>query len=94
MPFIKKYKCLSVKAVAFGAAAFSASAGDMLLSWLNVKKFVSSGDSFRCFMTDYLAKDFSHCVIAHRDYTEGLAESIREADILVISAGLYSYRKG
>lgn len=66
----------------------------MLLSWLNVKKFVSSGDSFRCFMTDYLAKDFSHCVIAHRDYTEGLAESIREADILVISAGLYSYRKG
>ena len=54
----KKFRCLSVKAVAFGAAAFSVSAGDMLLSWLTVKNFVSSGDSFRCFMTDYLVKDF------------------------------------
>lgn len=53
----------------------------------NNQNFVFLGDSFRCFMTDYLIKDFSHCVIAHRDYAEGLKESIQNADVLVISAG-------
>lgn len=52
----------------------------------NQKNFVMLADSFRCFMTDYLVKDFSHSVIAHRDYVDGLHESIQNADILVIAA--------
>lgn len=53
----------------------------------NQQNFVLLGDSFRYFMIDYLVKDFSHCVIAHRDYTEGLRSSILKADVLVIFAG-------
>lgn len=59
----------------------------------NDKNFVMIGDSFRCFMIDYLAKDFSHCVITYRettdnrtDYTPEVIESIRSADILVMEA--------
>ena len=37
-------------------------------------------------MIDYLTRDFSNCVIGHRDYVDSLQESIRDADILVISA--------
>ncbi len=55
--------------------------------------FVFIGDSFRCFMIDYLAKDFSHSVITYRettdnrtDYPEEVVQSIRNADILVIEA--------
>ncbi len=59
----------------------------------NNTEFVLIGDSFRCFMIDYLAKDFSHCVITYRetsdnstDYPEDVVESIRNADILVMEA--------
>ena len=59
----------------------------------NDTEFVLIGDSFRCFMIDYLAKDFSHCVITYRetsdnrtDYPDEVVESIRNADILVMEA--------
>ena len=59
----------------------------------NDKNLVFIGDSFRCFMIDYLAKDFSHSVITYRetsdnrtDYPEEVIESIRSADILVLEA--------
>ncbi len=52
----------------------------------NDKKMVMLADSFRVFMIDYLAKDFSKTVIAHRDYIESLHESIQSADVLVIAA--------
>ncbi len=59
----------------------------------NDTEFVLIGDSFRCFMIDYLAKDFSHCVISYRetsdnstDYPQEVVESIQNADILVMEA--------
>lgn len=59
----------------------------------NDKNLVFLGDSFRCFMIDYLVKDFSHSVITYRetpdnrtDYPEEIIESIRSADILVLEA--------
>lgn len=52
----------------------------------NKKKFVFLGDSFRSFMADYLVKDFSDSVIAHRNSMDDLEDDIRNADILVISA--------
>lgn len=59
----------------------------------NDTEFVLIGDSFRCFMIDYLTKDFSHCVITYRetsdnstDYPQEVVESIRNADILVMEA--------
>lgn len=59
----------------------------------NDTNFVMIGDSFRCFMIDYLAKDFSHSVITYRetsdnrtDYPMEVVESIRNADILVMEA--------
>jgi len=59
----------------------------------NDTEFVLIGDSFRCFMIDYLAKDFSHCVITYRetsdnstDYPDEVVESIQNADILVMEA--------
>lgn len=59
----------------------------------NDKDLVFIGDSFRCFMIDYLVKDFSHSVITYRettdnrtDYPEEVIESIRSADILVLEA--------
>lgn len=66
----------------------------------NDKNLVFIGDSFRCFMIDYLAKDFSHSVITYRetpdnrtDYTEEVVENIRNADILVLEAvERYDYR--
>lgn len=66
----------------------------------NDEKLVFIGDSFRCFMSDYLVKDFSHSVITYRetanqrtDYAEDVVESIRNADILVLEAvERYDYR--
>lgn len=59
----------------------------------NDLRFVMVGDSFRCFMIDYLAKDFSHSVITYRetsdnrtDYAPEVVESIQNADILVMEA--------
>ncbi len=59
----------------------------------NDTNFVMIGDSFRCFMIDYVAKDFAHCVITYRetsdnrtDYPREVVESIRNADILVMEA--------
>jgi len=70
------------------------SEGDMYTAWAyhadsdspNEQKFVLLGDSFRCFMTDYLVRDFSDCTVAHRDYAEDVSDYIRNADILVIEA--------
>lgn len=59
----------------------------------NDLRFVMVGDSFRCFMIDFLAKDFSHSVITYRetsdnrtDYAPEVVESIQNADILVMEA--------
>ncbi len=59
----------------------------------NDLRFVMVGDSFRCFMIDYLAKDFSRSVITYRetsdnrtDYPQEVIESIQNADILVMEA--------
>lgn len=59
----------------------------------NDLNFVMIGDSFRCFMIDYLAKDFSRSVITYRettdyrtDYPDEVVQSIRDADILVMEA--------
>lgn len=59
----------------------------------NDTNFVMIGDSFRCFMIDYLTKDFSRSVITYRetsdnqtDYPQEVVESIRNADILVMEA--------
>lgn len=59
----------------------------------NNLRFVMVGDSFRCFMIDYLAKDFSRSVITYRetsdnrtDYPQEVIESIQNADILVMEA--------
>lgn len=55
--------------------------------------FVMIGDSFRCFMIDYLEKDFSRSTITYRettdyrtDYPDEVVRSIRDADILVMEA--------
>lgn len=52
----------------------------------NEQNLVFLGDSFRLLLVDYLTKDFSYSVIAHRKCADELSESIREADVLVISA--------
>lgn len=59
----------------------------------NDTNFVMIGDSFRCFMIDYLTKDFSHSLITYRetsdnetDYPQEVVESIQNADILVMEA--------
>lgn len=55
--------------------------------------FVMIGDSFRCFMIDYLEKDFSHTLISYRetsdnqtDYPKEVVDGVRNADILVMEA--------
>jgi hypothetical protein len=35
---------------------------------------------------DYLAKDFTHCTFAHRDYMKGIHDDIKNADVIVIEA--------
>ncbi len=68
--------------------------GDMYTTWTyhavsnspNKQNFVLLGDSFRCFMTDFLVRDFSDSTIAHRDYADEVSDQIRKADILVIEA--------
>ncbi len=52
----------------------------------NQKKLVMLGDSFQKVMSDYLARDFADILVAHRDRTDEVAEDIREADVLVLSA--------
>lgn len=59
----------------------------------NDKNLVFIGDSFRCFMIDYLVKDFSNSVITYRetsdnrtDYPDEVIRSIQDADILVVEA--------
>ena len=37
-------------------------------------------------MTPYITKDFSECVIAHRNVTDSVAEDIKNCNILVIAA--------
>ncbi len=50
------------------------------------KKLCFIGDSFRVYMMDYLAKDFTHCTFAHRDYMKGIHDDIKNADVIVIEA--------
>lgn len=59
----------------------------------NDKNLVFIGDSFRCFMIDYLTKDFSSSIITYRetsdnrtDYPEEVVRGIQSADILVVEA--------
>lgn len=59
----------------------------------NGQSLVFIGDSFRCFMIDYLVKDFSSSIITYRetsdyrtDYPEEVVRGIRNADVLVVEA--------
>ena len=52
----------------------------------NACKLVMLADSFREMMTPYITKDFSECVIAHRNVTDSVAEDIKNCNILVIAA--------
>ena len=59
----------------------------------NGKKLVFLGDSYRCSMIPYLSKDFTKCVILHRDYIESVVKDIKDCNVLVVSAGeRYDYR--
>lgn len=50
------------------------------------KKLCLLGDSFRINMLPYLAKDFTSCTFAHRDYLTEVKPDIKNADIIVIEA--------
>ena len=52
----------------------------------NNKKLCLIGDSFRVNMVPYLAKDFTSCTFAHRDYMGEVSSDIKNADIIVIEA--------
>ncbi len=52
----------------------------------NQKKLCLIGDSFRVNMEPYLAKDFTQCTFAHRDYMGEIPSDIKNADIIVIEA--------
>lgn len=52
----------------------------------NACKLVMLADSFREMMTPYITKDFSECVIAHRNVTDSVAEDIKNCNILVLAA--------
>lgn len=52
----------------------------------NQKKLCVIGDSFRVNMMPYLAKDFTQCTFAHRDYMGSIPTDIKNADIIVIEA--------
>lgn len=74
--------------------AIESEEGDMFATWTyravsgspNKKNFVLIGDSYRSFMTNYLVRDFSDCVIGHRHFVDEVEDDIRNADILVIEA--------
>ena len=50
------------------------------------KKLCLLGDSFRINMLPYLAKDFTSCTFAHRDYLTEVKPDIKNADVIVIEA--------
>ena len=52
----------------------------------NEEKCVFIGDSFREWMIPYLEKDFADLCIVQREKLEDVADDIREADVLVLSA--------
>ncbi len=52
----------------------------------NAKKLCLVGDSFRVNMMPYLAKDFTNCTFAHRDYMGSIHQDIKNADIIVVEA--------
>ena len=52
----------------------------------NEKKLCLIGDSFRVNMMPYIAKDFTNCTFAHRDYMSEIHPEIKDADIIVIEA--------
>ncbi|MCR5581904.1 MAG: hypothetical protein K6F66_09980 [Pseudobutyrivibrio sp.] len=52
----------------------------------NPKRLCLIGDSFRVNMMPYLAKDFTSCTFAHRDYMSEVTSDIKSADIIVIEA--------
>lgn len=52
----------------------------------NDERIVFIGDSFREWMIPYLSKDFTHACLAHRDNIPDIADEIKLADILVVSA--------
>lgn len=52
----------------------------------NQRKLCLIGDSFRVNMMPYIAKDFTNCTFAHRDYMTSVKADIKAADIIVIEA--------
>ena len=52
----------------------------------NNRKLVLLADSFRELITPYITKDFSECVIAHRKYTDNMAEDIKNCNVLILAA--------
>ena len=54
----------------------------------NDEKLVVVGDSFRIHLSKFLCKDFEESMITHRNYLDNelVQESIRNADVLVVSA--------
>ena len=51
----------------------------------NICKLVMLSDSYREMMEPYITKDFSECVIAHRNVVDSCADDIRNCNILFIS---------
>ncbi|MBR6238128.1 MAG: hypothetical protein IKQ83_03685 [Lachnospiraceae bacterium] len=52
----------------------------------NDERIVFIGDSFREWMIPYLSKDFTHTCLVQRDNIPDIADEIKQADILVVSA--------
>ena len=52
----------------------------------NICKLVMISDSYREMMAPYISKDFSECVIAHRNVVDSCADDIRTCNILFITA--------
>ncbi len=50
------------------------------------KKLCLIGDSFRVNMMPYLAKDFTKCTFAHRDYMNQIHSDVKDADVIVVEA--------
>ena len=50
------------------------------------KKLCLVGDSFRVNMMPYLAKDFTKCTFAHRDYMKDIHSDIKNADVIIVEA--------
>ena len=50
------------------------------------KKLCLVGDSFRVNMMPYLAKDFTKCTFAHRDYMNQIHADVKNADVIVVEA--------